>query len=63
MVNEELKELQDEGELIRNELDNIAFINGMEGDELDEFWTTITKLVDNGVELEGLSNALKLGYS
>jgi len=48
----EYEELQQENERIREQLRNIAFVNHMEKEELDEFWTAISQLIDNEVELE-----------
>ncbi len=56
MEKEELKELQQEEERLRSQLDNIAFVNHIENKELDEFWTAITQLIDNQIELEKYCN-------
>lgn len=55
-MKEELKELQKDNELIRNQLNDIAFVNGMEGEELDEFWGRILNLIDNEIEQERFCN-------
>jgi len=48
----EFKELEQENSILRNELENIAFINNMEDDELKNFWGTINKLINNEIEQE-----------
>ena len=53
---EEYKKLEAEGEGIHKDLEDIAFINHMEGGELDEFWGTIRAFADNEIAKEKFCN-------
>lgn len=47
---EEIKGLETEEELIRNQIDQIMFINEFSPEEIDELWTRINQLIDNQIE-------------
>ena len=51
-----IKELQEENKQLRDSLNDIAFINEMQWEELSEFWLNINRLITNEIELEGLCN-------
>lgn len=49
---ERLKELYEEEERIRKQINDICFINCMNEKEKDELWTLILNLIDNQIEIE-----------
>ncbi len=56
-MEQEYKDLQEEGERIRKNIEDfILFVNHIEGEERDEFWTLIMELVNNEIEQEKFCN-------
>lgn len=55
-MKEEIKNLQQENERIRNEIKEIMFINNFDTKEKDELWTKILNLIDNEIEQEKYCN-------
>ena len=53
---EEFKELEKENTEIRKGLEDICFINKIEGEEAKEFWGLIGQLIDNEIKQESFCN-------